>query len=39
MEDILRRLCEAWREYEHNPWGGDKRLEELFKEARQLLGN
>jgi hypothetical protein len=36
-EEMLRQLCEEWRKYLHNPWGGTKRLEELFHRASQVV--
>lgn len=36
-EEMLRALCDEWRKYLHNPWGGTKRLEELFRQARGMV--
>lgn len=36
-EEMLRQLCNEWRKYLRNPWGGTKRLEKLFKQAQQMV--
>lgn len=36
-EELLRQLLAAWRRYQHNPWGGDKKLEELFNQVPKVL--